>query len=104
MEGYPECQFPCETLDLNYIASAADPVDDLQEEPDENGTIVYWYKMGIQLKSAQEYKIMEEKPLYTLSQMACEIGGFIGVMMGMSVISIVEILVIVFLTIVKKIL
>ena len=70
----------------------------------EEGVMVYAYRVGVQLKSAQEYKIMEEKPLYTLSQMACEIGGFIGVIMGMSVMSLVEILVVFVLSILKKIL
>ena len=47
--------------------------------------------MSVQLQRVDTYKIMEEKELYTWDQMACEVGGFIGLIMGMSIISLVEI-------------
>ena len=47
---------------------------------------------------------MEEKALYTLSQIACEIGGFVGVITGMSVISVIELMVVIALSISKRIL
>ena len=47
--------------------------------------------MAVQLQRVDTYKIMEEKELYTWDQMACEVGGFIGLIMGMSIISLVEI-------------
>ena len=46
---------------------------------------------------------MEEKQLYTLSQMACEIGGFVGLIMGMSMISLIEVVVFIVLSIAKRI-
>ena len=45
---------------------------------------------------------MEEKELYTWDQMACEIGGFIGLVIGMSILSLIEIIVYVCLLVARK--
>ena len=83
-----ECRFPCEDLDLNIVSTTHDP-----DEHDRNGTkAARWeYMVSVQLQRVDTYKIMEEKELYTWDQMACEVGGFIGLIMGMSIISLVEI-------------
>lgn len=94
-----QCRFPCEILDLNYYSTFQ-----TRHEKRKNNTHIFRYEVGIQLKTANEYRVMEEKQLYTLSQMACEIGGFVGLIMGMSVISLIEVVVIIILTIAKKIL
>ena len=36
---------------------------------------------------------MEEKALYSTSQLMCEVGGFVGLVMGASLLSFVEIIV-----------
>ena len=83
------CSFPCEDLDLNIVATTHDADD----EHDTNRKEVpkYEYLVSVQLQRVDTYKIMEEKELYTWDQMACEVGGFIGLIMGMSIISLVEI-------------
>lgn len=78
------CPFPCEALDLNVISTVRDPLYENVVHSDD-------YKLDIHFQRVDTYKVMEEKPLYTWDQMACEIGGFIGLVMGMSIISVVEV-------------
>ena len=50
-------------------------------------------QVSIKYRSVDTYNIMEEKELFTWSQMVCQIGGFLGIIIGMSVMSVVEVLV-----------
>ena len=99
LRNLKRCQFACEVLDLNYFTT----FQMRRMKREDNHTNVLRYQIGIQLKTANEYKIMEEKQLYTLSQMACEIGGFVGLIMGMSMISLIEIVVFIVLSIAKRV-
>lgn len=60
------------------------------------------YEVTIQLKNPNEFDVMEEKQLYTLRQMLCEVGGFVGLIMGMSVISLIEVSVVLTLSVIKR--
>ena len=59
----------------------------------------YHNQFTIQYQSIDTYTVMEEKPLYRWDQLACEIGGIISVLIGMSVISVIELIVYVVLKI-----
>ena len=98
LRNLKHCQFACEILDLDYYSTFQSRHDKIKKSSN-----VRRYEIGIQLKTANEYRVMQEKPLYTVSQMACEIGGFVGLIMGMSVISLIEIMVIIVLYIAKRI-
>ena len=74
-----DCQLPCEDVELNYVLY----VHNVGKE-----SCTTEYKLSIQLQRVDAYKIMEEKELYTGYQMACDVGGFIGLVMGMSLVSI----------------
>ena len=56
-------------------------------EGEENGN----YDLTVHLARVDTYRTMTEKPLYTWDQLACEVGGFIGLVMGLSIISIIEV-------------
>ena len=92
------CQFACEILHLNYYTTFQSRHDKIDKPSN-----VRRYEIGIQLKAANEYRVMREKPLYTASQMACEIGGLVGLIMGMSVVSLIEVMFIIVLYIAKRI-
>ena len=94
-----DCNFACETLDLNYISVS----QSRNVRKNSIKSSAYQYEIAFQLRKPNEYEIIEEKQLYTLSQLVCEIGGFVGLIMGMSVISLIEILVVILLNIAKRI-
>lgn len=80
-----DCAFPCEELDLDSISTFHERYPALSET-------VETYHVSIQYQRVDTYKIMEEKKIYSWDQMACEIGGLIGLVIGASVISFVEIM------------
>ena len=81
------CQFPCEDLDLGAVSNYHQRGGYRKEKNRSNPV----YRLSVQLQRVDTYKIIEEKELYSWDQMACEIGGFIGLIIGSSVISVVEI-------------
>lgn len=80
-----ECPFPCDELDLG-ITSTFNEYDSPKYRQD------HVYNINIQLQSIDSYSIMEEKPLYSADQLTCEIGGFLGLVMGASLLSFIEII------------
>lgn len=94
-----DCRFPCEDLDLHVVSSVHEGNHAFKKSKIPNDTTRY--EINVQFQRVDTYKIMEEKELYTWDQMACEIGGFIGLIMGMSIISLVEVLAFICLTIAK---
>lgn len=91
-----DCRFPCEILDLGTVSN----YHEKDSERDKTKT-THEYRLSIQFQRVDTYKIIEEKELYSWYQMACEIGGFIGLVIGSSVISLVEILACIFLWMIK---
>ena len=87
------CPFPCRELEIATFATHAQM--DERYEPLLNaseGETKYVYQVELQLQNVDSYKTMEEKELYTWDQMACEIGGFLGLVMGASMLSMIEII------------
>ncbi|XP_066931745.1 acid-sensing ion channel 4-A-like isoform X2 [Clytia hemisphaerica] len=87
------CAFPCTDLDLGVMPSFNER---------KKGKSQTKYRISLQYQRVDAYKVMEEKELYPWDQMACEIGGLIGLVIGASIISLVEIIAYVFLVIVNK--
>lgn len=93
-KGIKQCAFPCEDLDLGIVSTFH------ERNVKQKGPAIY--RISIQYQRVDSYKVMEEKELYSWDQMACEIGGFIGLVIGASIISVVEIFAYVFLLILRK--
>ena len=85
------CPFPCNELEIATFATHAEMDEDFETIVSSNDT-KYYYQVELQLLNVDSYKIMEEKELYTWDQMACEIGGFLGLVMGASMLSMIEII------------
>ena len=81
-----ECPFPCHELDLGITSS----YNERRRKPKDSKWI---YNIALQFQHVDYYKIMEEKALYSTSQLMCEVGGFVGLVMGASLLSFVEIIV-----------
>ena len=88
-----ECRFPCHDYDLSVIHS-------FNERKDTE--IKATYQVSVQYQKVDTYQTMEEKELYTWDQMLSEMGGLIGLIIGASVISVVEIFVYFFLVLCSK--
>ena len=85
------CGFPCNDYDLSVIHST----NELKGTKSK-------YRIIIQFQKVDTYQTIEEKEIYTWDQMLSEMGGLIGLIIGASVISVVEILVYLFLVFLKK--
>ena len=88
-----ECEFPCNDYGLSVIHSFND-----RKDP----RITAKYQVNIQYQKVDTYQTMEEKELYSWDQMLSEMGGLIGLIIGASALSVMEILVYLFLVIVDK--
>ncbi|XP_066920964.1 acid-sensing ion channel 5-like [Clytia hemisphaerica] len=88
-----KCAFPCSEIELMFFPTF---------KRARNNTSTPTYKLTIKYHHVAAYRIMEEKALYSWDQLACEIGGFISVVIGASIISMIEVLVFLILVIVKK--
>ncbi|XP_066928001.1 acid-sensing ion channel 5-like [Clytia hemisphaerica] len=86
------CPFPCRELDLG-ISSSYNERHGLASQSGHNGPHEWTYNVALQFQHVDYYKIMEEKALYSGNQLTCEVGGFLGLVMGASMLSFVEILV-----------
>ena len=49
------------------------------------------YRLHIQYQNVDAYKVFSERQLHTWDQIAGEVGGFLGLIIGASFISIIEI-------------
>ncbi|XP_066928003.1 acid-sensing ion channel 5-like [Clytia hemisphaerica] len=77
------CPFPCKELELRLS-----PHSYKSSESKKNV-----YDVELQLESVDSYTLMEEQPIYSLEQMSAEIGGFLGLVMGASLLSFIELFV-----------
>lgn len=91
------CPFPCESLDISVLPTFHDHLKE---------TIVklrnHSYFINVQFEHVDSIKTIEEKELYSWYQMTCEIGGFVGLVIGASLISCIEILACLSLYILRK--
>ena len=85
------CPFACEELSLNVHSNMF---------ASREGADVYAF--GIQLENVDTYTVLEEQPLYSAEQMSAEIGGFLGLVVGASMLSFIEIFACGFLFLMKK--
>lgn len=67
-------------------------------------TKFFLYTINIEYENPETFTTIEEKELYPFSQMLAEIGGFLGLMIGASGISVLELIVFSILTIAGKLL
>uniref|UniRef100_A0A7M5VAW5 Uncharacterized protein n=2 Tax=Clytia hemisphaerica TaxID=252671 RepID=A0A7M5VAW5_9CNID len=96
------CTLGCVSMDLTTITTFSESkAGRLYKRRQNNRTLVY--SIGLQYQFVDSYKIMEEKAVYAWDQMACEIGGFIGLVIGSSFISLIEIVAYLILKLVYKI-
>ena len=77
------CPFPCKELSLTFSTSTNDKVTSLDP---------WSYQIEMQLDNVDSYTILEEQPLYSAEQMSAEIGGFLGLVVGASLLSVIELL------------
>ena len=85
------CPFACEELNLNMHSNLF--------ANDEEANV---YAFGIQLENVDTYTVLEEQPLYSAEQMSSEIGGFLGLVVGASMLSFIELFACGFLYLLKK--
>lgn len=81
--GFNEmCPVPCQEVEL-YTTSTFHELHKLKRKI---------YRVHIQLQDIDSYKVIEEKQLFTWDQIAGQVGGFLGLVVGASFISIIEII------------
>lgn len=83
-----DCRFPCEEYDYSIVSNILQDAD-LTIPPHSN---TFW-QLSIRFRYIDIYKVMEEKQIFTWNQIICDIGGLVGIIIGMSVLSLVEIVV-----------
>ena len=81
------CPFPCTEFQISMLVSSRNYFKK------DNRTLSSIYTVGIQYMTVDSYRVINEKELYSANQMACEIGGLIGLMVGCSLLSVIEIIV-----------
>lgn len=79
------CPVPCVELELQ-VTSSHHMLDGKNDGPKDV------YRIDIQYINVDSYRIVEEKQLYTWDQIAGEVGGFLGLVIGASFISVIEII------------
>ena len=89
-----KCAFPCSEVELMFFPTFK------RARPNVTSPT---YKLTIKYHHVAAYRIMEEKALYSWDQLACEIGGFISVVIGASIISLIEVFVFLVLMVIKKV-
>ena len=89
-----KCAFPCSEVELMFFPTFK------RARPNVTSPT---YKLTIKYHHVAAYRIMEEKALYSWDQLACEIGGFISVVLGASIISLIEVFVFLVLVVIKKV-
>ena len=85
------CPVPCEELDLVTMTTVYSPYNPSQH-----------YEVEVQLQDVDSYKVVTENQVFTWDQLAGGIGGFLGLMIGASLVSVIEILVYVVLCAFQK--
>lgn len=84
------CPVPCEELELMTMSTFHD--SKMKDS----------YQVDIQLQDVDSYKVITEHQVFTWDMLAGGVGGFLGLMIGASLVSLIEILVYVFLCLVQK--
>ena len=69
----------------------------------DNFTEFKLFRLEVRFAQPETYYLMEEKPAYTLENLFAELGGFLGLMIGSSILSLFEIITLCCLVIKKKV-
>ena len=113
------CPFPCEetrydiswktwTDDEKYckISNKHFDIDErlscVDETSNENTIEFAKFSLELQFKHPEFLTIIEEKELYPLQEMLGEIGGFLGLMIGASCMSLLELIIYLILSVTRK--
>ena len=113
------CPFPCEETryDISWITSRGDEkyckisnkyfdIDErircANETSNVNTTNFGKFSLLLLFKHPEFFTIIEEKELYTLEEMLGEIGGFVGLMIGASCMSLLELIIYLILSVIRK--
>ena len=84
------CHVPCDEVDyVTVVTSNKVSKTDLEKE-----YIYYWVDIH---HNAFRYKKYTEKELYSWEQLAAELGGYLGLFIGASAFSVIEIIIYLFL-------
>ena len=73
-----------------------------EDEEDEDEDVEQVYRVDIQYVNIDSYRSVEEKQLYSWDQIAGEVGGFLGLVIGASFISVIEIVLYLILCCISK--
>ena len=94
IKGPPKeiCPFPCSEMSLR-ISPHSYKQDNAPQDV---------YDVELQLESVDSYTLMEEQPIYSLEQLSAEIGGFLGLVVGASFLSFIEMFICATLVVLKK--
>ena len=87
---FSECNFPCHEIDVSTVTHFYEDPSVKPNNKTKNDT--YRYKIDLSYRLVDTYTQIEEAPRYTWDQVLSEIGGFLGLVIGASVISLFEIL------------
>ena len=113
------CPFPCEETryDISWINLAGDEkyckisskyfdIDEriscVNETSNVNTTKFAKLSLHLLFQHPEFFAIIEEKELYTLQEMLGEIGGFLGLMIGASCMSLLELIIYLILSVIRK--
>ena len=119
--GVDDCPVPCEELELSVVSSFHElshkknnknnkknkkknetSTNRNHDEYCEDEEVEPVYRVDIQYVNIDSYRIVEEKQLYSWDQIAGEVGGFLGLVIGASFISIIEIVLYLILCCISK--
>lgn len=94
VKGPPKevCPFPCSEMSLR-ISPHSYKQDNAPQDT---------FDLELQLESVDSYTLMEEQPIYSMEQLSAEIGGFLGLVVGASLLSFIEMLICGTLVLLKK--
>ena len=113
------CPFPCEETryDISWITSTDDEkycnisnkrfdinesLSCVDKTSDADTTKFAKFSLELLFKHPEFFTIIEEKELYSLQEMLGEIGGFLGLMIGASCMSLLELIIYLILSVTRK--
>lgn len=95
VEMTDDCPFPCEEMELQTMAS----FHEMSGKKDGENSI---YRVDIQYQNVDSYRVVEEKMLFSWDQVIGEVGGLLGLVIGASFISFIEILAYLYLCCIQR--
>lgn len=91
-----DCVLPCEEMELMTMLSS----HEMNGKQDGNKSI---YRVDIQYQNVDTYRVVAEKKLFSWDQVIGEVGGLLGLVIGASFMSVIEIIAYLYLSCIDKI-